>query len=142
MILIQARESNKRFLKLDRVDPCDPDGHDIQPIVRSLPSVLCWKAVGHLEAHGGHVGHEEGVVGGGHGDAGHPSQGHRAQVRRDHHHCCCRDEALAILQTAGSCSETRECFAQLLAAASWLSGGVGRSQPSTLRLLATSSFSH
>ena len=82
--------------------------------------MLCWEAVGHLEAHGGQVGHEEGVVGGVDGDAGHPSQGHCAQVCRNHHHWCW-DEAWAILQTAGSCSETRECFAQLLASASWLS---------------------
>ena len=40
--------------------------------------MLCWEAVGHLEAHGVEVGHEEGVVGGVDGDARHPSQGHRA----------------------------------------------------------------
>ena len=62
--------------------------------------MLLWEAVGHLEAHGGQVGHEEGVVGGVVGEAGHPSQGHRAQVRRNHHHCC-REACWAILQTAG-----------------------------------------
>ena len=88
-------------------------------IVQSLPSMLCWEAVGHLEAHGGQVGHEEGVVGGVDGDARHPSQGHCAQVRRNHHHCC-RE---AILQTAGCALKQENALLSSWQGGSWLRGG-------------------
>ena len=104
-------------------------------IVQSLPSMLCWEAVGHLEAHGGQVGHEEGVVGGVVGEAGHPSQGHRAQVRRNHHHCC-RE---AILQTAGCALKQENALLSSWQGGSWLRGG--REDASTsLQLLTTQSL--